>query len=79
MTPSLSRYLVCALLALALLPAAAHAAAGQAALPVPAADALTSTAHALAVAHWGVDPCAGQVTVTLGCTWAPASTPARSG
>ena len=31
---------------------------------MPASDALTSTAHALAVAHWGVEPCAGQVTVT---------------
>ena len=33
-------------------------------MPVPASDALTTTAHALAVAHWGVEPCAGQVTVT---------------
>ena len=31
---------------------------------MPASDALTTTAHALAVAHWGVEPCAGQVTVT---------------
>jgi pyruvate/2-oxoglutarate dehydrogenase complex dihydrolipoamide acyltransferase (E2) component len=33
-------------------------------VPVPASDALTTTAHALAVAHWGAEPCAGQVTVT---------------
>ena len=61
MTASFSRYLVCALLAIAMLPAAARAAA---AVPVPAADALTTTAHALAVARWGVDPCGGQVAVT---------------
>jgi hypothetical protein len=63
MTSSLSRHLLCALVAIALLPAAAQAASAPA-LPVPAADALTSTAHALAVARWGVEPCAGQVTVT---------------
>ena len=61
MTASLSRYLVCALLAIAMLPGAAQAAA---AVPVPAADALTSTAHSLALAHWGVEPCGGQVAVT---------------
>jgi hypothetical protein len=61
MTASLSRYLVCALLAIAMLPAAAQASAS---VPVPAADALTTTAHALAVARWGVDPCGGQVAVT---------------
>ena len=61
MTASLSRYLVCALLAIAMLPAAAHAAAS---VPVPASDALTSSAHALAVARWGVEPCGGQVAVT---------------
>jgi hypothetical protein len=61
MATSFSRYLVCALLAIAMLPAAAHAAT---AVPVPAADALTTTAHALAVARWGVDPCGGQVAVT---------------
>jgi hypothetical protein len=33
-------------------------------VPVPASDALAGTAHALAVAHWGVDPCGGQVSVT---------------
>jgi hypothetical protein len=64
MTLSLPRLLVCALLATALLPAAAHADVSQPALPVPAADALTSTAHALAVARWGSDPCSGQVAVT---------------
>ena len=61
MTASLSRYLVCALLAIAMLPAAAQAAA---AVPVPASDALTTSAHALAVARWGVEPCGGQVAVT---------------
>jgi hypothetical protein len=61
MTASLSRYLVCALLAIAVLPAAAQAAAT---VPVPASDALTTSAHALAVAHWGVEPCSGQVAVT---------------
>ena len=61
MTASLSRYLVCALLAIAMLPAAAQAAAT---VPVPASDALASTAHALAVARWGVEPCGGQVAVT---------------
>jgi hypothetical protein len=63
MTASLSRYLLCALLAIAMLPAAAQAAG---AVPVPAADALTTTAHALAVARWGADPCGGQVAVTWG-------------
>ena len=33
-------------------------------MPVPAADALTTAAHALAVARWGVEPCSGQVAVT---------------
>ena len=61
MTASLSRYLVCALLAIAMLPAAAQAATT---VPVPASDALTTSAHALAVAHWGADPCSGQVAVT---------------
>jgi hypothetical protein len=61
MASSFSRYLVGALLAIAMLPAAAHAAT---AVPVPAGDTLTTTAHALAVARWGIDPCGGQVTVT---------------
>ena len=52
------------LIAIALLPAAAQAEVTVPQLPVPASDALTSTAHGLAVAHWGVDPCGGQVTVT---------------
>jgi hypothetical protein len=64
MTLSLPRLLVSALVALALLPAAAQADVGVPELPVPAADALTSTAHGLAVARWGVDPCGGQVSVT---------------
>jgi Matrixin len=64
MTLSLPRLVVSALLALALLPASAQADVGLPELPVPAADALTSTAHGLAVARWGVDPCGGQVSVT---------------
>ena len=64
MTSSLPRLLVAALLAIALLPAAAQADFNLPALPVPAADALTSTAHGLAVSRWGVDPCGGQVAVT---------------
>ena len=64
MTASLCRYLLFALLAIALLPGAAHADATAPALPVPAADAVTTTAHGLAVARWGVDPCGGQVTAT---------------
>ena len=64
MTASLPRLLVCALLAIALLPAAAQADVSLPELPVPAADALTSTAHGLAVARWGMDPCGGQVAVT---------------
>ena len=63
MASSFSRYLVCALLAIAMLPGAAHAATARA-VPVPAAETLTTTAHALAVARWGVDPCGGQVAVT---------------
>ena len=63
MTASLPRLLVCALLAIALLPAAAQADVGLPELPVPAADALTSAAHGLAVARWGVEPCGGQVAV----------------
>ena len=61
MASSFSRHLVGALLAIAMLPAAAQAAT---AVPVPAADALTTSADALAVARWGVDPCGGQVAVT---------------
>jgi hypothetical protein len=64
MTSSLSRHLLCALVAIALLPAAAQADASAPAVPVPAADALTTSAHSLAVARWGVEPCGGQVTVT---------------
>jgi hypothetical protein len=64
MTCPLPRLLVCALLALVLLPATAQADIGYPELPVPASDALTSTAHALAVARWGGDPCGGQVSVT---------------
>jgi hypothetical protein len=64
MTPSVPRLLVCFLIAIAIVPAVAQADSGLPQVPVPASDALTTTAHALAVAHWGVDPCAGQVTVT---------------
>jgi hypothetical protein len=64
MTPSVPRLLLSFLVALALLPAAAQADVTPPQLPVPAADALTTAAHGLAVAHWGVDPCGGQVTVT---------------
>jgi hypothetical protein len=64
MTPSVPRLLLSFLIAMAILPAVASADSGLAQVPVPASDALTTTAHALAVAHWGVDPCAGQVTVT---------------
>ena len=64
MTPSVPRLLLSFLVAIAILPAVAQADGGLPQVPVPASDALTTTAHALAVAHWGVDPCAGQVTVT---------------
>src|SRR4051812_4311460 len=64
MTPSVPRLLLAFLIAIAIVPAVAQADSGLPQVPVPASDALTTTAHALAVAHWGVDPCAGQVTVT---------------
>ncbi len=64
MAPSVPRLLLCFLVAIALLPAAAQADITLAQVPVPASDALSGAAHALAVAHWGVDPCAGQVAVT---------------
>jgi hypothetical protein len=64
MAITLPRFLLCALLGLALVPGVARADAELPALPVPAADALMSTAHQLAVTRWGVDPCGGQVTVT---------------
>jgi pyruvate/2-oxoglutarate dehydrogenase complex dihydrolipoamide acyltransferase (E2) component len=64
MTLSVPRLLLSFLIAIAILPAVAKADSGLPQVPVPASDALTTTAHALAVAHWGVDPCAGQVTVT---------------
>jgi hypothetical protein len=59
-----SRTLLCALLALALLAAAARADDLAPALPVPAADGLMAKAHDLAVARWGTDPCGGQVQVS---------------
>jgi hypothetical protein len=64
MTLSAPRLLLSFLIAIAILPAVARADSDLPQVPVPASDALTTTAHALAVAHWGVDPCAGQVTVT---------------
>jgi hypothetical protein len=64
MTPSVPRLLLCFLIAIAIVPAVAQADSGLPQVPVPASDALTTTAHALAVGHWGVDPCAGQVAVT---------------
>jgi hypothetical protein len=64
MTPSVPRLLLSFLVAMAILPAVAQADSGLPQVPVPASDALTTAAHVLAVAHWGVDPCAGQVTVT---------------
>ena len=64
MASSGPRLLLCFLVAIALLPAAAQADITLPQVPVPASDALSSTAHALAVARWGVDPCAGQVTVS---------------
>jgi hypothetical protein len=61
----LSRLIVCAALALVALPAAALADDGEPpAIPVPAADSLMATAHTLAVARWGTDPCGGQVTMS---------------
>ena len=67
MTLSVPRLLLSFFVAIAILPAVARADSGLPQVPVPASDALTTAAHALAVAHWGVEPCAGQVTVT----WAP--------
>lgn len=64
MALTVPRFLVCALLALALVPSAARADDAPPAVPVPAADALMTTAHSLAVARWGMDPCGGQVTVS---------------
>jgi hypothetical protein len=63
MALTVPRLLVGALLALALVPTAARADDIPPAVPVPAADALMTTAHSLAVARWGMEPCGGQVTV----------------
>jgi hypothetical protein len=60
MRPPLARILACALLALVAVPASAAADA----LPVPAAPDLMANAHAIAVAHWGMEPCGGQVAVS---------------
>jgi hypothetical protein len=61
----LARLIVCATLALAVAPAAALADdAEPPPIPVPATDALMTTAHSLAVARWGMEPCGGQVTMS---------------
>lgn len=61
----LARLIVCAALALAAVPAAAMADdAEPPPIPVPAADGLMTTAHGLAVARWGMDPCGGQVAMS---------------
>ena len=57
------RLLLCSLLILALVPAAARAQSETRAIPVPAADQLMTTAHALAVNRWGMDPCGAVVSV----------------
>jgi hypothetical protein len=57
-------FLLCALLAGAIVPSVARADVEVPSIPVPAADTLMTTAHTLAVARWGVDPCGGQVSVT---------------
>jgi hypothetical protein len=64
----LARVIVCFALALAAAaPAAAMADdADPPPIPVPAADSMMATAHALAVARWGMDPCGGQVAMTWG-------------
>jgi hypothetical protein len=64
MALTVPRSLVCALLALALVPAVASADVELPAVPVPAADTLMATAHTLAVSRWGMDPCGGQVSVS---------------
>jgi hypothetical protein len=64
MALTVPRLLVCALLALALVPGVARADVELPAVPVPAADSLMTTAHTLAVSRWGVDPCGGQVSVS---------------
>jgi hypothetical protein len=61
----LARLIVCFTLALVAAPAAAFAEdAEPAPIPVPAADSQMATAHSLGVAHWGVDPCGGQVAMS---------------
>jgi Matrixin len=61
----LARLIVCLTIALVAAPAAALADdAEPAPIPVPAADSLMANAHSLAVAHWGVDPCGGQVAMS---------------
>jgi matrixin len=57
----LLRLLACAALAVAVVPATAHA---EANLAVPAAEPLMTTAHALAITRWGIDPCGGQAAVS---------------
>jgi hypothetical protein len=60
-SPLLLRLLACAAMAVAVVPATAQA---EANLAMPAAEPLMTTAHALAIARWGIDPCGGQVAVS---------------
>ena len=78
MTSSVPRLLLCFLVAIAILPAAAQADTGLPQVPVPASDALTTAAHALAVAHWGVEPVRRPGHRDLGAHGRRASTPART-
>src|SRR3954467_8291042 len=63
MTPSVPRLLLCFLIAIAIVPAVAQADSGLPQVPVPASDALPTTAHALAAAHRAGEPGAAQVPV----------------
>jgi hypothetical protein len=60
----LRRLLACSALALAFVPATAHAEGLLPDLPVPAAAPLMATGQSLAAARWGVEPCGGQVAVS---------------
>lgn len=51
------------LASLAFAAAAAPAAASPLPLPVPASASAYDAAHAVAVAHWGTDPCGGRVAI----------------
>jgi hypothetical protein len=58
------RPLITTLLAGAALVAGAAQANAASSFAVPASPAAYAAAHAVAVAHWGVDPCAGAVAVS---------------